>query len=312
MFDKFDKFKKAKNTNTRSSDRNSNRARQDNDPRNRIKIVDENQQEIPRIRIVDENIKPKIQFVELNQDDRIRHVDPDAVAQMESSKVRRLSPSLQKVPILVILLSVAGLFVILFAFWMESISNRSAPSSVSQSSAPQIQAELIGLSWVEQAFLPENEYSRPGTKLDAVNAIVIHNIGNPGTTAEQNRNYFANLATTQERRASSNFIICLDGSIIQCVPVDEVAYASNDRNNDTLSIEICHPDDTGRFTEESYAAAVRLTAWLCTRFDLTSTDLLRHHDIRPSSDCPRYFVNNESAWTTFKADVQRAIDRGRG
>ena len=47
--------------------------------------------------------------------------------------------------------------------------------------------------WIDQQFLTVNPYSRPGTKLAAVNSIVVHYIGNPGTTAQQNRDYFESL-----------------------------------------------------------------------------------------------------------------------
>jgi len=227
---------------------------------------------------------------------------------------KKLSPVLRRVPLFVIVLSALGLIVILFAFFMEARANRAAgePAITGPRSDSEIQAELDELNWVEQVFLPVNPFSRPGTKLDSVNGIVIHNIGNPSTTAMQNRNFFANLALTQERHASSNFIVCLDGTIIQCVPVDEMAYASNDRNADTLSIEVCHPDDTGEFTEESYNATIKLTAWLSLRYGLGSDDILRHHDIRATTDCPRFFVENEGAWEQFRADVQREIDRLSG
>ena len=46
---------------------------------------------------------------------------------------------------------------------------------------------------IEENLLPVNPYSRPGTKLEEVNAIVIHYVGNPGTTAAQNRSYFENI-----------------------------------------------------------------------------------------------------------------------
>ena len=171
-----------------------------------------------------------------------------------------------------------------------------------------VQDELIEVNWVDQDFLPVNPYSRPGIILDSINGIVIHNIGNPNTTAQQNRNFFANLAQTQERHASAHFIICLDGRILQCVPVDEMAYASNQRNIDTLAIELCHPDDTGAFTEETYAAAVFLTAWLCVQFNLTVDDVIRHSDV-VATDCPRYFTNNEDAWEAFKNAVASTIAR---
>jgi len=204
-----------------------------------------------------------------------------------------------------ITIAAVAVIIILFAFIWEILY--SGPPKEEYVNAPprarsEVQDELNSLDWVIPAFLPINEFSRPGRQITQINGIVIHYIGNPGTTAEQNRNYFANLAITGERYASSNFIICLDGTILQCVPVDEIAYATNDRNADTLSIELCHPDDTGQFTDETYASAVRLTAWLCEQYGLSSDDLLRHFDVS-GKECPRYFVRDEHAWETFKADV---------
>ena len=108
--------------------------------------------------------------------------------------------------------------------------------------------------WIDQQFLTVNPYSRPGTKLAAVNSIVVHYIGNPGTTAQQNRDYFESLKNqsgSNTTSVSSNFIIGMDGEIIQCIPVDEKSFASNNRNSDTISIECCHPGEDGEFTEET-------------------------------------------------------------
>jgi len=240
--------------------------------------------------------------------DRLQIDDDEFFIETDRPRRKRSSALQRNVPWLVILISVAAFMVILFAFIMEARANRVANADNRQPSASGIQAELETLGWIEQELLPVNDYSRPGTKLARVNGIVIHNIGNPGTTAMQNRNYFANLAESHERKASSNFIVCLDGGIIQCVPVDEVAFASNERNDDTLSIEVCHPDETGEFTNESYASTVRLTAWLCKQYGLTADDVIRHHDVRPNG-CPRYFVDNEEAWEHFRAAVARAIAR---
>jgi N-acetylmuramoyl-L-alanine amidase len=166
----------------------------------------------------------------------------------------------------------------------------------------EIQKKIDALDWVTEGFLPINRYSRPGTQLGEVNAIVIHYIGNPGTSAEQNRGYFAGREAAGGPSVSSNFIVGLEGEIIQCVPVDEVAYASNNRNADTLSIEMCHPDETGVFTEATYASAVRLTAWLCAEYGLGGDDIIRHYDIT-GKECPKYFVEDEAAWEAFKAAV---------
>lgn len=170
-----------------------------------------------------------------------------------------------------------------------------------------IQEQIERLDWVKLDLLPVNEHSRPGTKLRKVNAVVIHYIGNPGTTAEQNHSYYARQAESGEMYVSSNFIIGLEGDILECVPVNEVAYCSNSRNNDTISIECCHPDETGKFTEDTYTSAVKLTAWLCSAFDLDSSDILRHYDIT-GKECPKHYVDNPDEWVSFKADVQEKLD----
>ena len=167
-------------------------------------------------------------------------------------------------------------------------------------SRPEIDVELLSV----------NPYSRPGSETEKIQGIVIHYTANPGATAKENRDYFENLKNTHETKASSNFVVGLDGEIIQCVPTWEVAYASNDRNKDTVSIECCHPDETGQFNEATYRSVVHLTAWLCMKFDLDSGDVIRHYDVT-GKNCPKYYVENEEAWVQFKEDVQKALDKSR-
>ena len=155
--------------------------------------------------------------------------------------------------------------------------------------------KVTGPDWIVQDFLPINEYSRPGIKLSEINGIVVHNTGNPGTTAEQNRSYFKSLAETKETYASSHFVIGIDGKIIQCVPLDEIAYCSNQRNDDTISIECCHSDDTGQFSQATLDALIRLLNWLIKTYDLGRNDILRHYDVI-GKECPYYFVKKPDAW----------------
>ena len=152
--------------------------------------------------------------------------------------------------------------------------------------------------WITQDILPLNEYSRPGDALPQVNGVVVHYTGNPGTTAEQNRNYFADLAVTHQTWASSHFVIGIDGKIIQCVPLDEISYCSNDRNADTIAIECCHLDDTGKFTQETTRALVKLLDWLIDTYGLERGDILRHYDVT-GKECPRYFARDPGAWEAF-------------
>lgn len=160
---------------------------------------------------------------------------------------------------------------------------------------------------VNPQLLTVNEYSRPGTKLEKVNGIVVHYTGNPGTTAMQNRNYFEGLKESKITKASSHYIIGLSGEIIQCIPLEEIAYASNERNADTISIECCIDNDAGRFNEKTYDSLVHLVAWLVGEYDLKIEDIIRHYDVT-GKICPKYFVEHESAWEDFKLDVEKYID----
>lgn len=158
-----------------------------------------------------------------------------------------------------------------------------------------------------EQFLTPNEYSRPEIPLEEIQGIVVHYTANPGTTAQQNRSYFEGLAESRQTKASSHFIIGLSGEIIQCIPLNEIAYASNERNADTISIECCIDNDAGKFTAQTYDALVELTAWLIGQYDLEIDDVIRHYDVT-GKNCPKYFVEHESAWVDFKLDVEAYID----
>ena len=161
---------------------------------------------------------------------------------------------------------------------------------------------------IDVQLLEVNEYSRPGIETNGITGIVIHYTANPGSTAQENRDYFNGLKDSGETSVSSNFVIGLEGEIIQCVPTWEVAYASNERNYDTVSIECCHPDKSGKFTKKTYRSLVQLTAWLCEKFGLTENEVIRHYDVT-GKDCPKYFVENEKEWELFKGDVKAAMER---
>ena len=153
--------------------------------------------------------------------------------------------------------------------------------------------------WVDQQIIKVDGDSRRGVMLEGVRNIVIHYVGNPGTTAQQNRDYYA----SRSSEVSSHFVIGLKGEVIQCIPLHEKSSASNHRNKDTISIEVCHPDESGKFTDASYQSLVKLTAWLLDVCDLDSDDVIRHYDIT-GKQCPLYFVTHEDAWKQFLKDVK--------
>lgn len=163
--------------------------------------------------------------------------------------------------------------------------------------------DVAAPGYVRQEFLMENRWSRPGIELKKIRGIVIHYVGNPGTTAQANRNYFESLSSGKDGvYASAHFVVGLDGEVIQCIPLTEISYASNGRNSDTVSIEVCHPGADGKFSPVTYRRVVELTAWLCNQFHVPPRDVIRHYDIT-GKICPRYYVEHPAAWARFRADV---------
>ena len=80
--------------------------------------------------------------------------------------------------------------------------------------------------------------------------------------------------------------------------MNEVAYASSQRNSDTLSIEVCHPDETGAFNAASYETLVRLVQWAVDTYGLERDQIIRHYDVT-GKECPLYYVRNPDAWEEF-------------
>lgn len=162
---------------------------------------------------------------------------------------------------------------------------------------------------ITEEFLTINRYSRPGLALTtSPQYIVIHYTANPGSTAQDNRNYFENLKDTEETFASAQFVIGLDGEIIQCVPCNEIAYCSNNLNEISISIEMCHPDDTGNFNDATYNNCVYLVAQLMNYYHLDMDHLIRHYDVT-GKNCPKYFVEHEDRWEVFKGFVEEYRER---
>ena len=153
--------------------------------------------------------------------------------------------------------------------------------------------------WVDQQIIKVDGDSRRGVMLEGVRNIVIHYVANPGTTAQHNRDYYASRSSD----VSSHFVIGLKGEIIQCIPLHEKSSASNHRNKDTISIEVCHPDESGKFTDETYDSLVKLTVWLCEVCGLDSNDVIRHYDIT-GKQCPLYFVTHEDKWEQFRHEIK--------
>lgn len=197
----------------------------------------------------------------------------------------------------------AAAFILILCGLVSAFWGGTGVAEVSEEELPEIN--------IQQKLLKKNKYSRPGKALNKVKGIVVHYTANPGTDAAANRNYFNNLEkinrqTGRDTYASSHFIIGLEGQIIQCIPLNEIAYASNDRNEDTISIECCHPDKTGQFNKGTLAALKQLVSYLCLKFRLREDAVIRHYDVT-GKQCPLYFVEHEDMWEKFKEEIGRTI-----
>lgn len=193
---------------------------------------------------------------------------------------------------------------------------------------------------ITEMFLTPNKYSRPGVKLDKVTKIAVHYVGNPNTTARNNRDYFDSLKSqipdkdgkycikldgtylmwnnsrVAIRYVSSHYVIGMDGEIIQCIPLTEWSYCTNQANGYSISIECCHPDASGKFTDATEKACAELCAYLVNRFGLSVDDVIRHYDVT-KKQCPLYYVptkyQSESVanqrWNGFKAMIRECLIR---
>lgn len=170
---------------------------------------------------------------------------------------------------------------------------------------------------IQEMFLTPNKFSRPQIPLKEVKKVAVHYIGNPNTTAKNNRDYFEN-QKNGGRYVSSHYIVGLTGEIIQCIPTTEWSYCTNQANGYSISIETCHPKSDGVFTDATYISLCELCAMLLKKFNLTTNDLIRHYDVT-QKQCPLHWsptkYNPEAVamarWNRFKQDVQTVMNGGK-
>ncbi len=162
-------------------------------------------------------------------------------------------------------------------------------------------------------------HGRSGRPLEA-KGVLIHYVGNAGSTGMANRNYFEN--GSGGLGVSAHYVIGLDGEVLRLVPENEQAahagksykpeYNEMARTNNAryIGIECCHPDASGRFNEKTEAAVIALTADICRRHGFDIGCVKRHYDVTGKS-CPLYYVNNATAWDDLVHKIKAALSPGR-
>lgn len=153
---------------------------------------------------------------------------------------------------------------------------------------------------IQEMLLTPSIYTRPLTKITPT-AIAWHYVGNPNTSAIANRNYFENLSKNHTNKASSHYIIGLEGEILHLIPDDEMSFCTNEANSYTISVECCHPDETGKFNDKTYKSMVWLGRYLMAKHGITKN--IRHYDVTKKC-CPKWFVDNPKEWEKFKKELE--------
>ena len=194
---------------------------------------------------------------------------------------------------------------------------------------------------IKQSLLTPNKWSRPQHHIKEVLGIVMHWTANPKATAEQNRNYFESRKNGNDGYGSAHYIIGQDGTVIQCIPLDEIAYHCGSSQKDpaskkiytdyarekfkqyaedyktsspnycTIGIELCPKDYEGHFTDATIDSAIVLCGQLCKQFNLQAEDITTHHAIVGWKDCPRLWTKHPELLYAFRKVVENRIEWGK-
>ena len=143
--------------------------------------------------------------------------------------------------------------------------------------------------------------NNPGTTI-VPKGIILHYIGNPGTTARQNASYFAHVNS----QTSVHYIVD-DGEIIEIIPPDQKSYGTSSRehNERGIQIEMCHPDESGKISETTLYNVVWLCRELMERYGIT--EIIRHYDVT-GKKCPLWYVNHPEEWEALKGRIVEGED----
>lgn len=147
---------------------------------------------------------------------------------------------------------------------------------------------------------------RPGLALSAT-SFTIHNTGNMKSTARNERD---NLTRSDNYVTASFHIVIDEKEAIECIPLNESAWAAGDGTNGagnrtSIHIEIC---ESGNYAKTLDNAAELVASMLLE--SEWGVDRLRRHWDWPRSDgyrkvCPRLMYDNGkwTGWTKFKNRV---------
>lgn len=154
-----------------------------------------------------------------------------------------------------------------------------------------------------QDFIPLNTpKNRRNGKKREIKYIVVHNTGNPKSTARDERAWLTN--SSNDREASYNLVVD-EKEIISCIPDNEMTWNAGDGgtgkgNVNGLSIEIC---ESGNYKQSEYNA-IKLIAQKMVEHKLTISQV-KPHQFFTGKNCPRLILPR---WFEFIASVKFEYD----
>lgn len=143
-----------------------------------------------------------------------------------------------------------------------------------------------------------------------VKYLVIHYTSNNGDTAKNNADYFA-----REKVGASAHYFCDESEIWQSVKDTDTAWHCGAktykhpecRNSNSIGIEICMNDKSGKVRQGSIDTAAELARYLMKRYGILLANVIRHHDVT-GKDCPAPMVSDPELWDAFKKSLIKEDD----
>ena len=152
--------------------------------------------------------------------------------------------------------------------------------------------------------IPISHHQRQGNKLTGgkPRKLVIHSTANTAPAINERNN----LARKSNKRYASFHDVVDDTEVIECIPHNEIAFHAGTCNRTTISLEICEGGNRSKTLDN----AVKHSASMLKRHNLTINDMIRHYDCT-GKNCPRIMsANNWKEWYVFKSLVLLELKGG--
>ena len=147
-----------------------------------------------------------------------------------------------------------------------------------------------------------------GGKRNGTKYIVIHYTSNKGDTAKNNADYFAR----EKVGASAHFFVD-ENQVWESVPESMTAWHCGAkhykhpecRNSNSIGVEICMNDKTGKIRQDSINNAAKFVRELMKKYNIPVGNVLRHYEIT-GKHCPAPMVDNPTLWQSFKNQLKES------